>query len=457
MSYNYDFENKIAAKTFLKTQYFEQFKQRNRAIELFLLGSCKANCKYCYLKQHGNELYPKELHNYDLIVSNLEKLLNWYVENKFCCNFDIFSAEWLTTPLADRVMDLFINTFSKVNPKYRPTVILMADNMMFLKSDKYTQKVESYISRLRELGIDMYISASIDGQYCEYNRSEASEDFYKKAYAFCNKYDFRPHPMITSDNAKYWIDNYLWWRENFKGLSEELMTLEVRDDTWDENSIADLIQYCDFLIDYKWDEFHHNKTNFLKYIFDLYVQCGEERIGAPYNVIGLCNRGNSCAKDCMTCSAFNNLSIRIADLMVAPCHRLFYPELHFGKFITDDTKIIDFEPINTSLLIAYKNVKNSCLPYCENCEFEFLCPGHCHGMSYEYYGNSFVPPEGTCNLYKSKISFIIYKLFLMGLLDKEGMDYIQSCLNPLEFMQTKSLIQGVLESMGVKLEDCCNE
>ena len=45
----------------------------------------------------------------------------------------------------------------------------------------------------------------------------------------------------------------------------------------------------------------------------------------------------------------------------------------------------------------------------------------------------------------------------MGLLDKEGMDYIESCLNPLEFMQTKSLIQGVLESMGVKLEDCCNE
>ena len=32
------------------------------------------------------------------------------------------------------------------------------------------------------------------------------------------------------------------------------MSLEVRDNTWDEDSINELIHFCDFLVDYKFEK-----------------------------------------------------------------------------------------------------------------------------------------------------------------------------------------------------------
>jgi hypothetical protein len=211
-----------------------------------------------------------------LIIQNLEKLINWYIKNKFYCKIDIFSGEWLTTPLADKVFDLFEEKFSKIEPKYRPKEILIPDNGHFLENLIYLNKVENYIERMKKLQIPLYLSLSVDGYYCDYARKEHKDEFYNTLYNFCLKHNFGIHPMISSDNVQYWIENYKWWREKCPKITKDFMILEVRDNTWTSESLNQLIKFCDFLIEDKYIECNYNKYELLKYIFDLYERSNQK-------------------------------------------------------------------------------------------------------------------------------------------------------------------------------------
>lgn len=441
-------ENKELANIFLNDAYYNSFKKGKKAIELFLLGKCKANCQYCYLKQHP-ELYPNELHDYSLIIANLEKILDWYIDNKFTCKLDIFSGEWLTTPLADQVFDLFENKFSKIDQEYRPRAISMPDNAHFLESEFYTAKVESYIERMAHLNIPVHLSLSVDGYYCDYDRKNHKDDFYKTLNDFCIKHNYGIHPMVSSGNVQHWIENYKWWKNTYPEISNDIMMLEVRDNSWTPESLQALIDFCDFLFDDKFKEYNYDKEKFLKYIFCLFGRGisskKEDKIYHQTNPILLRNHGVNLNIDRMSCSTYVNLAIRVADLTVGPCHRLFYPEWIFGKYNIDENgNITDFEPKNVSSLIAYKNIKVSCLPYCEKCLFNNFCLGHCFGASYETLGNPFVPNKEVCNLYKSEITFILYKLHQLNLLDKEGLEILQNHMTGIEFQQFYALYQSII-------------
>lgn len=452
-------ENKQLANIFLDDIYYESFRKGKKVLELFLLGKCKSNCEYCYLKQHP-ELYPDKLNNYSLIAENLEKIIDWYIDNKFCCRIDIFSGEWLTTPLADKVFDIFENKFSKVDLKYRPKEILFPDNGHFLEDPNYTNKVEKYIERMNRLNINLYMSLSVDGYYCDFGRKEHKDNFYNNLQQFCTKYEYGLHPMISSGNIQYWIENYKWWRENFPTLTKDLMILEVRDDSWTPDSLNHLIKFCDFLIDEKFKECNYDKIEFLKYIFKLYKRKNsqEKEKYQQYNPIRLIPRGFEINLDRPSCAMLHNLSIRVGDLSIAPCHRLFYPEQIFGKYDIIENKIKDFNPKNVSSLIAYKKIKINCLPYCEKCLFNNYCLGHCFGASYETYGNSFVPNQEVCNLFKSKITFILYKLHNLGLFDEEGLEFLRSRFNSIEFEQFYDLYTAVVLNSNLnKVGELCEK
>ena len=406
----------------LMRHYFSKFQRGEGQIELFLTGACKANCDYCYLKKHQKGLYPVHLHNNDTIIKNLQMVLDWYIENNFTCYFDIFSAEWITTPLADRVIDTFVSTFEKVPSEKRPPLIAAADNMQFLKSEEYTAKVESYIERLEALGIKFYLSASIDGKYCDYGRTENDDEYYKKLNDFMVKHKYRAHPMISSDNIKYWIDNYLWWQENFDpSIANGIMTLEVRNETWDEESIGHLIRYCDFLSDYTFiNNFKGNKLEFLKYVLDL-PRSEEFAKNAPrscYNSIGF-NRVNiEDNMDYIGCTFHGAFPIRLGDLSIGLCHRTWYPELQVAQMEVENDKIVGIDPVNVALLLLKTRLTRTCLPHCENCKFVGVCPGHCLGASYEEYENLLVPQMEVCQMYQAKYSFLIHKYRKMGLFEE---------------------------------------
>ena len=47
-----------------------------------MTGICSANCEYCYLKKHQADLYPKEIHNIDTILINLQKVTICFILTK---------------------------------------------------------------------------------------------------------------------------------------------------------------------------------------------------------------------------------------------------------------------------------------------------------------------------------------------------------------------------------------
>lgn len=416
------FLNNQLANDILERQYYSYFRKGQKKIELYFTANCKANCEYCYLKKHQKELYPNELSNPKQIVQNLQLILDWYVENKFTCPLDIFSAEWLTTSWADQIFDCFYNTFSKVPIQYRPEAILAADNMQFLKDPILTEKIEEQITKLKELGIQFPLSASVDGKYCDFGRSENDDEFYKKLSDFLDKYNCLAHPMISSNNIKYWKENYEWWATNFSSqVVDNIMTLEVRDETWTEESIQDLIIYCDFLIDRIFKNyFKENKREFLKYVLNL-RNSPDDIIQRPkyigYNIIALNHTPIDTNTDSISCSFTDSLPIRLGDLSVGLCHRLYYPELIIGKYELKNNKIFQLNVNNVALLIMKTHLKRSILPHCENCKFVGCCIGFCLGASYENYKNPLVPCQETCNMYLAKNSFLIYKYYTMGLFD----------------------------------------
>lgn len=454
----YEKDNKEFANYLLEQYFFQPFRQGRKKLEIFLTGICKANCDYCYLKRNQAILFPKELRNNDLIINNLQLLMDWYVKNEFCCPLDIFSAEWLTTPIADRVIDCIYNTFSKVPVDKRPPLIVAADNMQFIKDNVATEKVQSYIDKLESLGIHFYISASVDGKYCDYGRTENDDEYYQKLNAFAVKNNIKFHPMVSADNVKYQIDNFMWFKETFDPkVVNEIMMLEVRNGDWTDESIYELLRFCDFLVDYKFhNEFNQDKRRFLKYILNV----RDEEVGpehdVPYNNISLHTSNIFDGQDGFNCSSYGTLCVRVADLSIAPCHRLFYPELKIGEFQLDNNnQITSFNPANLELLLIGCTMKRSCTPHCEKCKFQDLCVGFCQGASYEAYKNPLVPQLQVCKMYRAKISFLIKKFDSMGLFDYLD-DLEPESLSEKRKRYLKDVIKSVLENReGLCCE--CNE
>lgn len=444
-------ENKLLANDILERHYYQYFRSNTdrtkdfRNLEVFLTGACRSNCEYCYLKKHMKDLYPLELQNYKTIIKNFELIIQWYIDNKFNCNLEIFSAEWLTTPLAEEVINIIYDKFK--NTEYKPPVVLAADNMQFLKDKEITNKVKSYIEKLASIDIKFALSASVDGKYCDFGRTENSDEFYKNLHSFLEEQHFLPHPMLSANNSAHWIDNFKWWKEEFGiDIAYNMTLLEVRNQDWNEDSINNLIKFCDFLVDETFKELNYDKEEMVKYVFRFPGIKNKTFESDAYNPIRLTNNHFTRNFDIISCSFGRNLSIRVGDLSVAPCHRLYYPLLELGKFNVVDDKIIDFEPTNVSLLAGKQYMKRSCMPICEHCGLVGICPGFCLGASYEEYRNMMVPQMEVCEMYRAKYSFLIYKYSLMGLFD----DF--SIIEKYTTKETARYLQDLIKSIIEEIE-----
>ena len=68
------------------------------SLELQITPVCNKSCEYCYLIKYGDELYPKEIRNQDVILNNISILLDYYKSKGFKLpRVDLFSGEiWHT-------------------------------------------------------------------------------------------------------------------------------------------------------------------------------------------------------------------------------------------------------------------------------------------------------------------------------------------------------------------------
>lgn len=444
------YENNLLANNILDRHFYSYFRNGQKKIEIFLSGVCKANCEYCYLKKYHENLYPTKIEKYDTVINNFKAFLDWYVDSKFSCIIDFFSGEWLTTKYRDAIFDLMYDKF-KDESQYKPKTILIPDNMQFIKDEKAFNKVKEILLKFKSIGIYVNISASVDGKYCDDGRTTNTDEYYDTLIEFCKEHSFKFHPMVSSSNVKNWIENYKWWMDILSKhdyeYGKDIMMLEVRDQTWTNESIEQLLEFINFVADYNFDhKFNKDKK---RYLASILRRKEEVKDNCYDNTSLVFDSAFVHGQDFISCSASpETLPIRMGDLSIAICHRTWYPELTIGHFNKIDNKISDFTVDNIGPLFIKIAAKKSCFPHCESCPLIGFCPGFCMGNAYEVSKNLLCPPKPVCNMYKAKTSFLIKKYNDMGLFN-----YIDDLVDKnneeevLFYSYIKTLINNVLNNL----------
>lgn len=411
-------ENNILLNSFLKHTLLKGFEngiENFNRLELYVNTKCNLNCKYCYLANYGEDLYPKEIQDSRIILKNLEIVLNWLIENKYHPDIDFFGGEPFSQEISFKALNLILNKFRKV--KNKPQKIVIPTNYTFLISLEKTKRIEELIIYSRKVGIPITLSASIDGKYCDKgNRpfkvngknTERDSDYYDKVFRFIKKYDFGFHPMIYSNLIEKWRDNFLWFQKNFKRFKipfYSLYLLEVRNVEWAEREIKDYAEFISFLIEWTFiNPCKRDKNLFLNFIRG----SGYNTLRSSFTTIG---RG-------LGCSLQSTLFVRLGDLAIGSCHRTFYPHLITSRFIVKDNKIRGIKSENPELFITAMvfNTKNT--PICENCLLKYLCSGGCLGSQFETTGDLFSPIPTVCQLEHAKIYAMIKTYKKLNLYNK---------------------------------------
>lgn len=223
--------------------------------------------------------------------------------------------------------------------------------------------------------------------------------------------------------------------------------LEVRDGTWDDNSIEDLIRFCDYLSDWQFKKFNYDKKKMLQFVLKYYPnhEKEEEYAQTSYNLLTFNFMGIPAGFESPSCTFTKLLMIRALDLALVPCHRQSYEELVYGKFAVKDNKIEGLNPQNLGYMIANTHLKRGCLPKCENCYLAEICTGFCFGSSYEDFKNPYVPQQQVCRMFKAKFHFLIYKYYSWGLFDLLETDpYFKDLNNSSQGKWIKDLISEVV-------------
>ena len=422
----YNEENTALLKTVLDASFFKPWKdperykniieRRDLAVELYVTAACNQQCEYCYLYRHGDELYPAEIRDHATIIKNLRMLIDYMVaEGYHIQRFDVFSGEILHTPLGLAVLEeIYQGKLRGLSVEW----MQIPTNCSFLLDESATNRLQAAFDKLRSVGVIAKPSASVDGLLIEDDARPLADGrigardqaFYDRVFEFVMKNDGGLHPMIAACSIERWKDNLSWWWQQCEKYSidfpNSVMTLEVRNDDWTEDKIQ---AYVDFLN-------HYADLIFERYCYGdaaYFARCmvGVEQIKpmAGYSPLMLAND-----TQIATCSVSHQLTVRLGDLAICPCHRTCYPEYLYGKFVVEDGKITDIEAINpfvaAKILMMNQRV---CHHGCDTCLNKNYCIRQCFGAQIESGQEIFMPIPSVCRLFKAKTAALynIYRRF----------------------------------------------
>ena len=281
--------------------------------------------------------------------------------------------------------------------------ITIPTNYNFVHFDKLKTKVLYLIDKAKKNKVNLHLSGSIDGLYCEKNRPSKINLVrdYDKIFSTAKLLNSSFHPMIYCEEIEYWKDNFLWFQDMFKKYEMSwlsLYLLEVRNVEWKPDQIKKYGEFINFVTKWIFEKSECTKENFMDWIYRF----------KPMNVFsafGTVGRG-------IGCSIQSTIQIRLADLSVFPCHRLTYPYFKLYEFIkNNDGKIEGIFGINPELLSAIQASDHKNFPLCEACVIKELCGGQCLGSMYEVTGDMFSPIPIVCQLEHVKIASILNALY----------------------------------------------
>lgn len=327
-------------------------------------------------------------------------------------------------------------------------------------------KVESWIEKLDQHNIRLFLSASIDGPINvekttrRLNNAQVKDEiFYDRLFKFLSKYHYTSHPMISKEFLKDYKTNYTFWFDKMKEYNcmifnkqnEKIidvpMWLEVRnEEQWDEESLKLYREFLFFIAEYEIEHLH--KNNLKDFGFKLFDNFNDhQKYPAQFNHLQPHLLDYPEIKNRIPCSIQQGIEIRLGDLAWVPCHRTCYPNLIYGYFHLneDKTKIDSF--VNNNIELAYKITlfnPNRSMMKCTDCEIKSFCSKGCLGAQYEQNHEIFSPIESVCNMYKVKYKTIHdiaekYNLYTLILKSpyvlkerKDFINYARRILNQLE-------------------------
>ena len=376
------------------------------------------------------------------MLRNLDALIRWIKENDFYPKLELFTGETFIQPIAFKVLNRIIDELGGDIER----IIVVPTNFTFILSDKLTGKVERLLEKGRARNINIILSASFDGKYCEGNRPfktnvESSEEsparvwswkyrglpdprndeYYDRAFAFAKKWNFGFHPMIYSEHIKDWKKNFLWFQENFEKINHpwyNLYLLEIRNVEWSDEQIQDYMDFIKFL--WRWS--YRKCGGNISTLFDfLFKKKGFNTLSSALSTVG---RG-------IGCSIQGTVFVRLGDLAIVPCHRTCYEAFNYGRFKIESgiqkvsgytrkngstvkdyikdagDRIVGMEAENVELMFGIYTMDSANLPYCETCLINPLCNKGCLGSQYEVTGDMFTPIPTVCKLYHAKMKAMV--------------------------------------------------
>lgn len=414
-------------KTMLNLRWFQPWLDGNRDegsmhhdanLEIYVTAACNQKCDYCYLiKNEG--LYPRDCMNPDLLLKNLRLLFDWIMANGYCipkCEF--FTGEIWHTQFGLDVLDL---TLEYIKKGMQVGWWLIASNCSFLFDEVQTCKIQHYINEFGKHGSPLVFSISVDGEIIENARPLASgkqrdKAYYDRMFLFAKHNNFHFHPMVASSTVDRWIENHQWWERNLKEWDlnpEEIMLLEVRNGDWTEDSMYHYTKFLKYLIDkYMHDYCDDNVETFAKHL--MVSRMGHERAKVD-GYIPWCFPETDNFIGC-TCST--DMTVRLGDLAIAPCHRTAYNKYLYGHFVVENDKIRDITANNPQMAnkILMSNFNLASFG-CDTCTFNPYCLKGCYGAQYEEQGDPFIPIPNVCEFFKEKNSFLLSYYEQLGVID----------------------------------------
>lgn len=435
----YNLEENILLETMIDKTYFPNafstIKNTNwvqgEGIELIIRPQCNQKCKYCYITMFGDKLYPheKRIPN-DKILENLRIFINWIIENKqHIPRYELFAGDLYGDGLYFDILDVFYELYSQIpieiiknNVKnWGETLILMPTNGYYFRYDEIQDKMREYTKKMAQIGIAVGISWSTDGLYAVDAREDAIKDGnmtqedYDKIFPFIKEMGYGIHPMLSPENIKNSIKNFYWWVEMLQkyGLNEDDNSgiapplLEVRNDTWDDDSIYELTRLIRAIWDFKLEKNQKSVTSLARHIF-----LGDGKDGSLirpkfYDIANIyIPEGKSL--DNMSCTMSSLFRLNLSDMSLPICHRVTYEQFNGGHFNIEDGKItglIAHEGLSGYLQL--KTLSPKFFPGCVRCMYKDVCSKGCYGAQFEHSGEILAPIESTCNMHKARIETIL--------------------------------------------------
>lgn len=428
---NYDKEQSDLLKTLLNERFFEPWREKyvyqkplnnktllpESSLEIFITSTCNQHCTYCYLYNNKN-IYPPEFNKKSLIINNLTLLLNWIEENQFFIpQVELFSGEIWHSSYGLEILEILYQALLRHRFTEKLTI---PSNCSFVMDKSALAKIQRYIDKFKNIDIILQFSISVDGAIMEHysrplnNGKEKTEEFYEDLFMFAKHNNFAFHPMVSSYNVKHWIENYQWWMEKFNQYDfslPALMMLEVRNNDWTDETIAQYCEFLDYLINSTVTQnFNNNTEEFLLHLLSLKES---ENFSDNYFPYALTEANNFAS-----CSIASHLTVRLGDLALCPCHRTAYNKYLFGKFVIQDNKIVDIEGNNPYMAIRILMANNEYSSLgCDSCVYQKFCLKGCYGSQYENTGDPFLPVPSVCKFFKHKYDFLAKKYIDLGFYD----------------------------------------